>query len=125
MKSLAFIEGDEFKPNSTLVFDSFDRQGDIQIEYKSAPVFFALSKRSEAIEIVHVAASGRSGKKGLRLAVNALIVYVSSCYPWCEMLLAPISLKSLYNTAKKTGFIDCGLIGNDAGTIHLMAVNYG
>ena len=115
----------DFKPNTTSVFDCFDRQGDIQIEYCHAPVFFALSKRREAVEIVHIAANGRKGKKGLRLAVNALIVYVSSCYPWCQMLLAPISMKSLYNTAIKSGFVDCGMIGNEAGSIHLMAVNYG
>jgi hypothetical protein len=122
---MIFVEGNGFKVGITSMFDGFSRVGDICIEYEDAPVFFMLSKRRKAIEIVHIGTKGRAGKLGLRDAGRRLIEYVTTSYPWCEMLLALISIKSLYNACKKVGFMDCGLVGNKAGTLNLMAVNYG
>ena len=119
------VEGSGFKIGYTSMFDDFTRQGETCIEYIEAPVFFMLSRRREAIEVIHIGADGREGKKGLRDAARALIEYVRASYPWCRMLLAPISIKSVYNLCNKAGFIDCGTISNEAGTIQIMAVDYG
>jgi len=115
----------DFIECKTHLFDDFDRQGEICIRYIAAPVYFMLSKAGIAVEIIHIGADGREGKRGLRKALTSLVSHVRDTYPACTMLIALNSLKSTYNLGLKIGAIDCGLVGNEKGRLNMMVVYYG
>lgn len=105
------------------LFSDFEGGVAICVKYDKAPVYFLLSQRGNAIEI-HIAADGRKGKKALRMAGGAIIVYIKTVFPWCKMLIAGVTDKSVYNLCEKLGFSDFGLVGNEVGQFNMMVIEY-
>ena len=96
----------------------------IYLKYDQAPVYYMITQRGDAIEI-HVGADGREGKKALREACKAVIEWVKDNYKWCDMLIAPVSIKSVYNLCKKLGFSDYGEYMFENGKARVMGISYG
>jgi len=95
----------------------------ICLRHSEWPVYFLLSQRGEALE-VHIAADGREGKKAMRTVGAEFLKYIDIAYPWCKMLIAPVTVKSVYNFCIKMGFNDLG-VGNFGDTkANVMVVNY-
>lgn len=77
------------------------------LKYKNKPVYFLITRRGDAIEI-HVGAKGRDGKLLIREAASAVIDWIPQKYEWCKMIIATVSVKSVYNLCIKIGFSDLG-----------------
>ncbi len=104
------------------LFDGFS-EIPICVKYKKAPVYYLLSQRGKAMEI-HCGAEGREGKRALREAGKAIIEHVKVIMPECKQLIAPVSDKAVYNLCIKLGFKDYGKIGNKAGILTMMVIEY-
>jgi len=91
------------------------------VKYGEYPVYFMLIKRGQAIEI-HISAKGRAGKLKLREAAKAVIDWIPKQYPACEMIIATVASKSVYNLCTKIGFIDCGQANFERGLANIMVI---
>ena len=92
-------------------------------QYNDSQVYFLLSRRGDAVEI-HIAAIGRKGKQRLREAGRAIIKQVPIMFPWCNMLIATVIPRSVYNLCLMIGFIDLGKFPFEKGDANIMVVNY-
>jgi hypothetical protein len=92
-------------------------------QYKKGPIFYLLTAKGEALEI-HVKAECRKAKKLIREAGLAIIEDIKNLFPWCKMLIAPVSMWSVYNMCIKVGFIDCGVAKHKGNNMRIMVVNY-
>ena len=106
------------------LFISFNTENKLCLEYADSGVYFLIAQRGIAMEC-HVAADGRKGRKNLRASCREFIKMIPISYPWCKLLIAPVSKKSVYNLCIKLGFEDYGLVGNEAGQFNMMVINYG
>ena len=88
------------------LFNGFVKNA-ICLRYDKAPVYFLLAARGDAMEI-HIAIKGREGKKNIRKASRAVLPWIYKQYPWCEMIIAPVANKSVYNLCINVGFVDVG-----------------
>ena len=104
-------------------FRQFEDSPHIVVRYEKAPVYFRLSQRGKAIEI-HIACEGREGKMAIREASKAVILFVKAAYKDCECLIAPVSIKSVYNLCMNLGFEDRGIMMFDEGPANVMVIDY-
>ena len=88
-------------------------------QYGDSPVFFLMTRMGNAMEL-HVGAVGREGKQQLRAACRDVMRWVFRHYGWCEMILAPVKRRSVYNLCRKLGFMDGGFCDYYGGQARLM-----
>ena len=91
--------------------------------FKHGEVYFLLSRRGDSLE-VHIGAVGRDGKRLMDIAGKLWLEQVPIAFPWCQMLLAPIKRRSVYNYCEKMGFEDCGVADYGDGQCRLMVVRF-
>lgn len=71
-------------------------------------VLFSATKKGGAI-YVHVACD-KKNIMNLRASCALFIQLMFSMFDWCNMLIAAVDKKSVYNLCRKLGFIDCGKV---------------
>ena len=93
------------------------------IRHDTAPIYFLLSRRGNGME-THVGAEGREGRLALRRVLQEYLAWVPAQYEWCEMILAPVLMRSVYNLCMKVGFKDLGKQPFRGAYTNLMVYNF-